>query len=77
MSTVVELTEDELAELKALTKESDDSTAIRFAMTEYLRHARRMQLKAMSGEVTMDENWQALEESEVRDQNGGSTTGAR
>lgn len=76
MSTVVELTEDELAELKALTKESDDSTAIRLAMTEYIRHARRMQLKAMSGQVTMDESWKALEECELRKPNGGSTTGA-
>jgi len=61
MSTKIDLTGQELAELRAYTKETDDTAAIRSAMTEYLRLARRQQLKALSGQVEMEENWQALE----------------
>ena len=57
MSTIVDLTEQELAELKALTKQADVTAAVRSAMTEYLRHARRMELKALSGQVEMNDNW--------------------
>lgn len=40
MPTTIELTdEQELAELKACTKETGDSAAVRSAMTEYLRLA--------------------------------------
>lgn len=72
MSTVIELTEQELTELKALTNETDASLAVRCAMTEYLRFARRMRLKELSGQVHMDENWQSLEEAEMREQDGRS-----
>jgi hypothetical protein len=66
MPTIVDLTEQELAELKALTKQTDVTAAVRSAMTEYLRHARRMELKSLSGQVAMDDNWQALEAAELR-----------
>jgi hypothetical protein len=61
MSTIVELTEQELADLKAFTMQVDDAAAIRMATSEYLRFARRMQLKALSGQVQMEENWPSLE----------------
>lgn len=77
MSTTVNLTEQELAELRAFTKETDDTAAIRSAMIEYLRLARRLQLKSLSGQVEMDDNWRALEAAELRDRHGGSGTGAR
>jgi hypothetical protein len=64
MPTVVELTEQELAELKELTHEADAAVAVRTAMTEYLRYVRRMQLKQLSGRVEMQENWMALEGAE-------------
>jgi len=64
MSTVVELTEQELAELQHLTNETDASTAIRAALAEYLRYVRRMQLKGLSGRVEMQDNWQGLEKAE-------------
>jgi len=67
MPTVVDLTEQELAELKAFTKEADAAAAVRSAMAEYLRFARRMQLKSLSGKVHMEDNWQALEASELRE----------
>lgn len=76
MPTSINLTEQELVELKTYTKEVDDTAAVRVAMTEYLRLARRLQLKALSGQVGMEDNWQALEASELSSPHGGSGTGA-
>lgn len=75
MPTIVDIPEQELAELKAFTKETDTVVAVRMAMTEYLRHARRLQLKAMSGQVEMEDNWRTLEAAEMRNSNGGAETG--
>ena len=72
MSTHVDLSEQELAELKQFTKQSDPAAAIRAAMVEYLRLARRMELKAASGRVRMKDSWQSLEAAELRERNGGS-----
>jgi hypothetical protein len=66
MSTVVEMSEQELAELKALTQQTDAATAIRMAMTEYLRYVRRQRLKELSGRVEMQDNWAELEETEMK-----------
>lgn len=66
MPTVIDLTPQELADLKALTRKQDDAAAVREAMTEYMRFARRMALKSLSGQVEMESNWSALEESELR-----------
>jgi hypothetical protein len=65
MVTKVEMTDEELTELQAATDQSDPSAAIRVAMEEYLRYVRRMQLKQLSGQVTMEENWQELEQAEL------------
>jgi hypothetical protein len=76
MPTIVELTDRELAELRAYTKASDDAAAVRLAMTEYLRLARRVQLKQISGQVSMEENWQSLEAAEVNNRDAGSEPGS-
>lgn len=47
MTVVVNLTAEEIAEIQALTNESDVEVALRAAMTEYLRYARRQQLKSL------------------------------
>lgn len=65
MSILVELSEEELADLKAFTKQADDVAAVRCAISEYFRFARRLQLKALSGLVEMEENWPTLEASEL------------
>ncbi len=57
MATVVDLTEQEIAELKEHTHQADVAAAVRIAMTEYLRYVRRMRLKELSGKVEMQENW--------------------
>jgi metal-responsive CopG/Arc/MetJ family transcriptional regulator len=65
MVTSIELSEQELAELRDLTQQSDSMEAIRVAMRDYIRYARRMRLKQLSGQVEMTDNWRQLEESEV------------
>jgi hypothetical protein len=65
VTTVIDLTPDEIAELKALTNQSDLEAALRTAMVEYLQYARRQHLKAISGAVTMEENWGQLEKLEL------------
>ena len=65
MVTSIELSEQELAELRDLTEQSDSMEAIRVAMRDYIRYARRMRLKQLSGQVEMTDNWRQLEESEV------------
>lgn len=67
MVTSIELSEQELAELRDLTEQSDSMEAIRVAMRDYIRYARRMRLKQLSGQVEMIDNWRQLEESEVID----------
>jgi metal-responsive CopG/Arc/MetJ family transcriptional regulator len=69
MVTSIELSEQELAELRDLTEQSDSIEAIRVAMRDYIRYARRMRLKQLSGQVEMIDNWRQLEESEICDQN--------
>ena len=65
MSTVVDLSEQDLAELKALTKQTDAAAAVRAAMSDFLRYVRRMRLKELSGQVEMQDNWAELEEAEM------------
>ncbi|MCU0713807.1 MAG: hypothetical protein MUC43_17240 [Pirellula sp.] len=69
MVTSIELSEQELAELCDLTEQSDTREAIRVAMRDYIRYARRMRLKQLSGKVEMIDNWRQLEESEIGDRN--------
>lgn len=69
MVTSIELSEQELADLRDLTEQSDSTEAIRVAMRDYIRYARRMRLKQLSGQVEMIDNWIELEQSEVGDLN--------
>ncbi len=69
MATTIELSEQELAELRELTEQSDATEAIRVAMRDYIRYARRMRLKQLSVEVEMIDNWRQLEQSEIGDHN--------
>jgi metal-responsive CopG/Arc/MetJ family transcriptional regulator len=73
MVTSIELSEQELAELRDLTEQSDSMEAIRVAMRDYIRYARRMRLKQLSGQVEMTDNWRQLEESEVGNLNDDSS----
>jgi metal-responsive CopG/Arc/MetJ family transcriptional regulator len=74
MVTSIELSEQELAELRDLTEQNDSGEAIRVAMRDYIRYARRMRLKQLSGQVEMMDNWRQLEESEIGDHNDDLST---
>ena len=76
MTTSVELTEQELAEIKQFTSEKEASAAIRMAMKEYIRFVRRMRLKELSGKVEMTNDWRNGENAEMgleSDEPGPST----
>jgi hypothetical protein len=70
MTTALDLTDEELSELRELTKEKDASAALRMALVEYIRYAKRMRLKELSGQVEMQDNWRELEKAEMESQNG-------
>jgi hypothetical protein len=70
MTTVLELPDDELEELKKLTRKKDVTSALRMALREYIRFAKRMQLKNLSGKVKMRDNWAELEKLELDSQHG-------
>ena len=72
MTASLDLSEKELLELKRLTKENDPSAALRLALQEYIRYAKRMRLKELSDQVEMQDNWQELEKLELDAQNGQS-----
>ena len=75
MSTVVDLSEQDLAELKALTKQTDAAAAVRAAMSDFLRYVRRMRLKELSGQMKMQDNWAELEDAEMKAADEQSGTG--
>lgn len=65
MTTTVEVSTDQLAEVQAASQEPDPQAAVRIAMEEYLNYVRRLQLKQLSGRVQMDDNWRQLEARDV------------
>ena len=68
MTTTVHLSDEELADLKELTKLTDPAEAVRAAMHDYVRYARRMRLKQLSGQVRIQDNWRDLEATEMEAQ---------
>jgi hypothetical protein len=65
MSINIDLPEREIAALKQLTKLENDAEAIVKAAREFLRLSRLRELKAVSGKVEFEANWQELEELEL------------
>lgn len=65
MSIELELTPQEIAALRQATKLENDGQAVTKAAREYLRLTRLRELKAVSGRVDYEDNWQALEQLEL------------
>jgi hypothetical protein len=65
MTAQVHLSDEELNDLRELTQVADAEGAVRSALTEYRRYARRMKLKEISGQVTMQDNWRVMEDAEA------------
>jgi hypothetical protein len=64
VSITIDLTAQEVATLKQFTKLEDDAEAVTKAAREFLRLSRLRELKAVSGKVEFEANWQELEELE-------------
>jgi hypothetical protein len=65
MSINIELTAQEVAALKQVTKIQDEAEAVSKAAREFLRLARLRELKSVSGRVDLEANWQELETLEL------------
>lgn len=66
MNLALNLTEQELAELRQRTNMSDSAEAVTRAAREYLRSCRSRELASTSGNLDYDENaWRELDKSEL------------
>ncbi|MGA2030629.1 MAG: hypothetical protein ABSG68_00090 [Thermoguttaceae bacterium] len=65
MTAELDLTPEEIAELKQVTAQSDLAAAVQVAAREYLQYARRQELKSLSGRIEMQDNWRQLEAAEA------------
>jgi hypothetical protein len=65
MNLAVSLSDEEIAQLRHVTKMSDAAEAVSAAAREYLRLVRLRELKSVSGKVEFEENWQELESLEA------------
>jgi hypothetical protein len=65
MSITIEMPAQEIAALKELTKLENDAEAILKAAREFLRLSRLRELKAVSGKVEFESNWEKLEALEL------------
>lgn len=62
MSLTVDLTSDEVAQIKKITRLQDDAAAVTKAAREYLRLSRLRELKAVSGNVDYDPHFDLIPE---------------
>jgi hypothetical protein len=67
MSITIEMTPQELAALKQVTKLQNDADAVTQAAREFLRLRRLRELKEVSGKVEVQDNWKELDELELND----------
>ena len=67
MSITIEMPAQEIAALRQLTRLEDDAEAIIQAAREFLRLSRLRELKAASGKVDFEANWNELEDLELRE----------
>lgn len=65
MSISIELPEQELSALRQMTKLDDNGAAVVRAAREYLRLIRLRELKAASGNVEFELDWQKQEALEL------------
>jgi vacuolar-type H+-ATPase subunit H len=65
MSITIEMSVQEIEALKQLTRLENDADAIIHAAREFLRLKRLRELKAASGKVQFEANWQELEDLEA------------
>lgn len=57
MTIPIELTKEELAEIKRLTKLEDEAAAVSQAARDFVRFRHMHELMAIAGKVDYDESW--------------------
>ena len=67
MSINIEMTLQEIAALKQLTKLDNDTEAVTQAAREFIRLRRLREVKAAAGQVDFEANWQELEALELNE----------
>jgi hypothetical protein len=67
MRTTLNLDEDLIKDLMAVTEARTKVEAIHLAVSEFVRRRKLEGLKALSGKVHIAENWQEIEEMELRE----------
>lgn len=65
MPITIDLPQEELLEMREITKAADDAAGVVAAAREFVRWSRLRELKAASGNVDFEENWQQLEANEA------------
>ncbi len=65
MSVTIDLTSEEIAQIKGITQQADDAQAVSVAAREFLRRTRLQELKQASGKVEFVNNWRLLEAAEL------------
>ena len=66
MNLVVNLTEQELAEIRQRTSTSDNADAVSRAVREYLRTCQSRELTTLAADLDYDENaWRELDNAEL------------
>ena len=67
MRTTMSLDDGLMKELMEVTGATTKTEAIHLAMSEYVRKKKLEGLKALSGKIRLADNWQELEELELRE----------
>lgn len=68
MRTTMRLNGELLEELMAITGARTKTEAIHLAIREFVRRRKLEGLKALSGKIRLADNWQDLEEIELKEQ---------
>lgn len=67
MPITIDMPQQELKEIREMTKAADDAAGVISAAREFVRWTRLRELKLASGNVDFDANWQQLESNEVQE----------
>lgn len=65
MVVPVNLSDEEISQIKRLTRLDDETEAVTRAAREFLRISQLKQLKSVSGKIDFDLDWQELESLEL------------
>ena len=68
MRTTMRLDDKLIKELMAVTGARTKTEAIHLAISEFIRRKKLEGLKALSGKIRIADNWQELEELELKEQ---------